>query len=127
MLVAALYTVPTRPGEVLQWGSPNLEQGAAENIAQAVHSDHFFDNLPLKYLQDINDTLCLTLFCSLKKANSFLTLSESQFITRLRFVLSFLRFFMTVKLQSQFLALDTEDWTTSVSSKNFKDLTSFKE
>ena len=25
VLVAALYTVPTRPGEVLQWGSPNLE------------------------------------------------------------------------------------------------------
>jgi len=25
VLVAALYTVPTRPGEVLQWGNPNLE------------------------------------------------------------------------------------------------------
>ena len=25
MLVAALYTVPMRPGEVLQWENPNLE------------------------------------------------------------------------------------------------------
>ena len=25
MQVAAIYTVPTRPGEVLQWGNPNQE------------------------------------------------------------------------------------------------------
>ena len=28
MLVATLYTVPTRPGEVLQWGNPNLEHAS---------------------------------------------------------------------------------------------------
>jgi ATP-binding cassette, subfamily B, multidrug efflux pump len=41
--------------ENIRLGSPNLEQGAAETIAQAVHSHHFIDNLPLKYLQDISE------------------------------------------------------------------------
>jgi ATP-binding cassette, subfamily B, multidrug efflux pump len=41
--------------ENIRLGSPNLEPDAAETIAQAVHSHHFIDNLPLKYLQDIKE------------------------------------------------------------------------
>ena len=41
--------------ENIRLGSPNLGPDAAESIAQAVHSHHFIDNFPLKYLQDIKE------------------------------------------------------------------------
>ncbi|GJL77937.1 MAG: lipid A ABC transporter permease/ATP-binding protein [Nitrospinaceae bacterium] len=41
--------------ENIRLGSANLEQDAVESIAQAVHSHHFIDSLPQKYLQDIKE------------------------------------------------------------------------
>jgi len=41
--------------ENIRLGNPSLETDATQSIAQAVHSHHFIDNFPLKYLQDIKE------------------------------------------------------------------------